>query len=372
VLATPKFVTLVYGDDNGGANPGAVATAQTGAQTSVEFLIRTDPDGLAPAAIGSSPTRNVVADAITKLVFLDPPFTFTTDSEAGPLQIQTQDQFDNPSPVSSNQQIDLSSTSVGGDFSLLGGGSFSSVSNITILDGQHTASFYYRDTVVGTPDITASANGQSWTDAVQGQTVDPGSITKLVFLTLAVPFTTDSETGPLQIQTQDQFDNPSPVSSNQQVDLSSTSVGGDFSLLGGGSFSSISSVLILNGQDNASFYYRDTAAGTPDITASANGQSWTDAVQGQNVDPGPETDIEIAPTDTTITAGDFMSFLIRVVDEFGNKTPLSEARWFVLSPSGGQFFDPGNHSVPLVTCLRVWRIRSWTTATPTSTAVLPT
>ena len=29
--------------------------------------------------------------------------------------------------------------------------------------------------------------------------------------------------------------------------------------------------------------------------------------------------IELSPADTTITAGDFMSFVVRIVDTFGNK-----------------------------------------------------
>lgn len=235
-LFAGNTVTLVYGDDAGGANPGAVATAQTARQDGVVFLVRSDPAGAAPAPIAISPTLDVIADVVTKVVFLTGPFTFQATSEAGPLRIQTRDQFNNPSPVSSNQQINLSSQSSDGDFSILGGGSFSSVSSIIIQAGKDTASFYYRDTTPGTPEITASGNGQSWTNAVQEQTVNPG----------------------------------------------------------------------------------------------------------------PVKEIEISPVDPTITAGTFVSFVVRVVDALGNKTPLSQSRTFVLSSApSGQFFNPSNHTTPI-------------------------
>lgn len=354
-LNVGNTVTLVYGDDSGGANPGAVATAQTGAQTGVQFLVRSEPDGLTtPAAITGSPTLDVVAAAIAKVVFVTGPFTFSADGEAGAARVQTQDAFNNPSPVSSNQQIDLLSSSTGGDFSVLGGGSFSSVGNITILSGEDTASFFYRDTVAGNPNITASGNGQVWTSAVQQQTVDPGAITKVVFLNGPFNFNADGEAGPLTLQTQDQFDNPSPVLSDQQIDLISTSSNGEFSVLGGGSFLSVSNVTISNGNNSTSFYYRDTTPGSPDITASATGQLWTDAQQQETVNPAPPSAIELVPADTTIRAGDFMSFTVRVVDAFGNKSAVSTARTLFLLDqeppppnASGQFFNPGNHGTPI-------------------------
>ncbi|MDH3215692.1 MAG: hypothetical protein OEN01_05290 [Candidatus Krumholzibacteria bacterium] len=116
-LAVPKHVFLVYGDSTG-ANPGAVSTAQTNSQSAVEFLVRSDPDGLAPAPVASSPTLDVVAGPITQLVYATSAFIIQTTGEAGPLRIQAQDQFGNPSPVPSDQQINLTSTSPQGSFSM--------------------------------------------------------------------------------------------------------------------------------------------------------------------------------------------------------------------------------------------------------------
>lgn len=168
-LGVGHAVTLVYGDDAGGANPGAVATAQTLAEVGVTFLVASDPAGVAPTAIVTSPTVDVVPAAVTRLVFITTPFAFATDAEAGPLRVQTRDAFDNASPALSNQSIDLASTSAGASFSVLGGGGFSPVTSVTMLAGDDTVSFYYRDVFGGTPNITASA--QAWTPAVQQQTV---------------------------------------------------------------------------------------------------------------------------------------------------------------------------------------------------------
>ena len=60
--------------------------------------------------------------------------------------------------------------SVGGlPASSSGGGSFSTGASATILAGASTVSFTYRDTVVGTPTITASSSGL--TPAAQQQTI---------------------------------------------------------------------------------------------------------------------------------------------------------------------------------------------------------
>jgi hypothetical protein len=170
-LGVGRTVALVYGDTAGGAHPGAVATAQTLAQSGVEFLVKSDPAGVTATAIATSPAVDVVPAAISRLVFVTAPFTFPTAGEAGPLRVQAQDQFGNPNPVPSNQQIVFASTSVGGTFSERGGGSFTPVTSITMSAGNDTVSLFYRDTASGTPTLTASANGQSWTEAVQQQTV---------------------------------------------------------------------------------------------------------------------------------------------------------------------------------------------------------
>jgi hypothetical protein len=83
-----------------------------------------------------------------------------------------------------------------------------------------------------------------------------------------------------------------------------------------------------------------------------------------DINAGPVADIEIAPADTAITAGDTLSFTIEAQDEFGNRTPLPADRSFdlnsapqalatdiALAPQDNpaQFFLPSDPNTPIDT-----------------------
>jgi hypothetical protein len=70
------------------------------------------------------------------------------------------------------------------------------------------------------------------------------------------------------VQVQDS--NGNPVTTGATVNLSSSSGGGTFYSDSGGN-NQITSVVISSGQSTGNFYYKDTAAGTPTLTASATG-----------------------------------------------------------------------------------------------------
>jgi hypothetical protein len=224
-LGNQKHVWLEYGYTSGGTNPGARAQAQTTPENGVIFLVESDPKAVGtPLPIAIPPSLDVVAGPISQLVFTSAPFAFLATGEAGPLTVQAQDEFGNPQTVTSNQQIDLISTSGGGSFSLLGGGSFSPVTSVTMSTGTNSVTFYYRDTLAGAPTITANANGQSWTNAQQQQTVDPGAPVALRVL----PSDTTMTAGDfvrLTISAVDAYGNPTPVSNTRTVSLSSAPSG---------------------------------------------------------------------------------------------------------------------------------------------------
>ncbi|MEJ2721184.1 MAG: Ig-like domain-containing protein, partial [bacterium] len=243
-----KSVTLVYGDDSGGAQPGARAVPPTTAASGVEFAVESDPTGTlaVPLLLGPA-TLDLMGGAITELVFDSEPFSFHAASYGGPYIVQARDTYGNASLSPTDQQINLATDSPEGTFSPSSGGS-PSVGNLTMPAGASSVMFYYRDTQPGTPTIAAAADGQLWTAAVQQQQV---------------------------------------------------------------------------------------AAGPPDHFG-------------------------LTPQDTTVTAGEFMRFKIRVEDLADNSTALTETRTLLLSSSvtaagpqpapeqgSGEFFLPGDHSTPI-------------------------
>ncbi|TRZ47888.1 MAG: hypothetical protein D4S01_11370, partial [Dehalococcoidia bacterium] len=258
------------------------------------------------------------------------------------------------------------------------------VTSVTIPSGSNSASFYYKDTTVGMPTITAVENpAQGWTDATQPVTVnhaalekfsfahvndpivnvafsiiitaqdqydntvtsytdtntlsdstgtispttttafisgvwtgnvtistvqdgvlitttddgktgtsnlfnvDPAAISQIVFTTPARTINAGEASGIMTVQTRDALGTPSDVTSNTTINLSSTSLAGKFSL-SDSSWSDVTSVTITNGTNSASFYYKDTTAGTLTITAAETpDQGWTDANQPVTVNAGP-------------------------------------------------------------------------------------
>ncbi len=69
--------------------------------------------------------------------------------------------------------VSLTSTSAGGAFSATGGTTFSKTLTVTVAAGTTTASFSYKDTVAGSPTLTASSSG--WTQGSRSVTVSAGT-----------------------------------------------------------------------------------------------------------------------------------------------------------------------------------------------------
>ncbi|HSG26877.1 MAG TPA: hypothetical protein VLA34_00255, partial [Candidatus Krumholzibacterium sp.] len=80
-LSTGETVTIVYGDDS--VSPAGNATAQTAKEDGVIFAVSSDPAGTSVSAIAVSPTLDVIAALVERLVFLTPPRTFKADGESG-------------------------------------------------------------------------------------------------------------------------------------------------------------------------------------------------------------------------------------------------------------------------------------------------
>jgi hypothetical protein len=121
---------------------------------------------------------NVSALAATKIAFTTNALSITSGSVSGVVTIQTQDLSGNPSNVIASTTINLTSTSGAGRFDTNSSGPFNgSITSLTIPAGSNAANFYYKDTLVGTPAITAAASG--YTSGSQEETVTAGAATKI-------------------------------------------------------------------------------------------------------------------------------------------------------------------------------------------------
>jgi flagellin-like protein len=82
--------------------------------------------------------------------------TLATGQVSSVITVQRQDQYDNPT-TTGDIQVNLATNSVGGGF-YSNSGCTTSINHVHIYNGQSTtSSFYYKDTSVGTPTLTASS-----------------------------------------------------------------------------------------------------------------------------------------------------------------------------------------------------------------------
>jgi hypothetical protein len=115
--------------------------------------------------------------------------------------------------------------------------------------------------------------------------------------------------------------------------VSSNSSQGQFAATASGPWSSTSPVTIAATQTTSTvFYYRDTKAGTPTLTASASGVTGT--TQSETVTPGPLASIKVSPSSASVPVGGQQAFTASGADQFQNPVGLSAAVWSTSVPGG--------------------------------------
>ncbi len=239
-------------------------------------------------------------------------------------------------PAGASVVVSLSSSSSGGIFSLTSGGA--NVTTVTIGAGASSATFYYGDTTVGTPTLTASAG--LLTPGTQVETITTGIPYQLVITTSALSGTTSAipNLGPITLAIEDSGGSQVDASADQTITLSSTSGTGAFSVYSGGSCSSVtvSSVIIVGGTSNVSICYGDITVGTPTITATTTGLTVNSVSQTETVNVGPPYQIVITTASLTNLASstpDIGPIDVAIQDAYGNPSPVGSTQTITVSSS---------------------------------------
>lgn len=128
--------------------------------------------------------------------------------------------------------------------------------------------------------------------------------------------------------------------STTTVTVSSSSAAGVFAPSPSGPWSSTIAVSVPAGAStSASFYYRDTRAGQPLLTASAPG--YANVTQTETVNPAALASISVTPSSAKVRVGGRSSFSATGQDQYGNSVSVSPT-WSV-SPALGAFSpNPGD------------------------------
>lgn len=127
-----------------------------------------------------SGTITVVAGAIIKIAFTTAAQSIAAGAVSTIMTIQTQDANSNASNVTGATVVNLTSNSSGTATFYSDSGGTIPITFVTIANGASSASFYYKDTAVGTPTVTADEfPSADYTAGTQQETITAGSASYL-------------------------------------------------------------------------------------------------------------------------------------------------------------------------------------------------
>ncbi len=150
------------------------------------------------------------APGANQLVFTTGSQTLTAGVASGTITVQLRNPGGSPLTTTSNLTVALSTTSGGGVFRDTG--DTATITSVTILAGNHSASFKYKDTSApATPTVTASTTGEI-TPAMQLETINVASASKLIFTTQPVNGNFNYPLATVVVQVEDQYGNLVPQS----------------------------------------------------------------------------------------------------------------------------------------------------------------
>ncbi|MEP7103272.1 MAG: IPT/TIG domain-containing protein [Candidatus Dojkabacteria bacterium] len=291
----------------------------------------------------------------TKLVFLTSPGSSLAGVESNQMRVQLQDQFGNAATRGSDLVVSLTSTSVAGKFSLLNVGSWSDITQATLTTGNSDLYFYYKDTLVGTPTITADENPDiGLTSTSQTYTVTAGNVNSVVFTSSSNTLQAGQVSNVMNILLTDAFGNATNTTSTLQLYLYSSSNQGAFSASSGFG-STINSITINSGSSTGSFYYKDIQQNSPTITVSdfstldTPDVSIVNATQVQTITWGSVTKLQLDNAASSIQAGDPKLLQLRLVNGYNIEVPTTGSLtvYFHSTSGTGLFslttsFNPGD------------------------------
>ncbi|MDF2049294.1 fibronectin type III domain-containing protein [Arthrobacter sp. Cr_A7] len=170
---------------------------------------------------------------------------------------------------------------------------------------------------------TLIASSPSYAGAVSNSfTVMPAPATKLVVTsgaTLAGPASSAALLGPVTLERQDSYGNP-VTTGTTSVTLSSTAATtGTFAATANGT--RITGVTIPAGSATSSFFYGDTAAGTPTITVATPGLTAPQPIK-VTISAAPAGKLSFDPIPTVVpkNPSNMPPVKVRILDAFGNLT----------------------------------------------------
>lgn len=264
----------------------------------------TPPDAPDIGILNAVRSQNVTAASVASLNFLTVPLTIEAGQVSSPLVVGLRDLYGNSTLTNVPVTVYLYSSSGNGSFSLSTSLNSFTLASTTIPAGQSAVSFYYRDTLVGSPVVTVAdaspldSPDSGLTNAVQTESVTLGNVFRITLSSPGAVLESGAISPPMTVELDNASGVPRPVASDTQVYLSSSNAGGQFATSPAGPWNA-TTLTISAGQASSTIYYRQMIAGSATLTVSddtpPNGPTgWLDATQSITVAAGLPTQIALS------------------------------------------------------------------------------
>ena len=216
-----------------------------------------------------------------------------------------------------------------------------------VANGSVTASYTLPGgTAIGTYTIEADYSGYgvypASTDTSQTLTVSKAPASQIAITSSPLALVAGTR-GQVTVQLEDSDGDPGAASSDPQtITLSTTSGAGAFYAAASGG-TPITSVAIPAGQSVATFYYYDTMAGGPTVTASDTAFNSAPS-QVESVSPAAAAKLAITNSPLSLVAGSRGAVIVGLEDQYNNPDATAATaqtiNLFTTSPNGAFYTNP--------------------------------
>ncbi|UCD15472.1 MAG: DUF2341 domain-containing protein [Candidatus Omnitrophota bacterium] len=283
------------------------------------------------------------------IIELSGPAAVVVDEVSGAFIITAQDIVSNDTLVENDELFELSSDSQGEELFYLDAGGMVEATTVTMYAGTGTATFYYKDTKVASPSVTAK-----W---ISGGDEDLGYDSYSIAVTPAdaaqLQITSDALNqaagvqGAITVEVQDIHGNPQSDGSFT-VNLASNSQAVDpqeYHFYQTGTQTATTSITIPAGTSSVAVDYYDEKAGNPTITVTDAAGNLDPYEQAQTIIPADAEKLVITTDPLSLEAGLPGTMNVEIQDGFGNPQPqgiylVVPAREYPL-PDFNYFYEEG-------------------------------
>ena len=250
--------------------------------------------------------------SVDSIVFTTAPQTIKAAEKSGIITVQLRKADGTPAVQDGTTQLQLSAQN--GQF-YLNSSDTSTISTLTVSNGQSTASFYYSGTIAGAQTITVNMASLA-APATQQVTVTPEIATRLVYTTQPQTFGEGEPSGVIHVAIKDTYGNNSALTGNKTLTLSSSCQTGTFSE-DSTNWQPVASIELQSGTTDVTFYYKAMIQGSCTITAEASGL--TSASQVMTItDSNFPVRIGLGVPSETLTKGETRSLSVNLLDQNGD------------------------------------------------------